>query len=132
MKRNGSHQEDEKEIYASLRKLVLQELQDSNGRSPRNMSLIFKTMVVSKFLMRIKMMIFIRFFFKALSEKFSGGSETEADHRSIPDEYFTCRTRCSSCGQRCQEEVNHGSNHKTGLQCVFSKALSNRNYLCLR
>ena len=50
---------------------------------------------------------FINDLFQALNEKFSGDL-SPTSHRSFPDEYFTCRTLCTSCDERCVLQLNHG------------------------
>jgi len=102
----------ESETFSRLRDLVKQELEDTSVRSARNMELIFKA-------------------FGALNEKFSGDI-CSTSHRSFPDEYFTCRTHCSACDERCELQLNHTDSHKTSKSCVYNKSLCNKSYLCLR
>ena len=49
---------------------------------------------------------FVNNLFQALNDKFSGDL-SPTSHRSFPDEYFTCRTLCSSCDERCVLPLNH-------------------------
>jgi len=80
--------DEESQSFAKLQNLVKEELEENSVRSARGMELIFKALC-------------------ALNEKFSGDLSTSS-RRSFPDEYFTCRTRCSSCDERCTLPLNHG------------------------
>lgn len=104
--------DEESQSFAKLRDIVKEELEDNSVRSARGMELIFKALC-------------------ALNEKFSGDL-SPTSHRSFPDEYFTCRTLCSSCDERCVLQLNHEETHKTTKNCVYNKSLGNQNYLCLR
>jgi len=112
VQREGQNGCNETETFSRLRDLVKQELEDTSVRSARNMELIFKA-------------------FTALNEKFSGDI-CSTSHRSFPDEYFTCRTHCSACDERCTLPLNHDGSHKTTKSCVYNKSLGNKSYLCLR
>ena len=62
---------------------------------------------------------------QSLNTKFSG-EISSVSHRSFPDEYFTCQSRCSACEGRCTKPMNHedGSNgvgHQTQSMCVYQK-----------
>ena len=69
--------------------------------------------------------------FQALNTKFSG-EVSPTSHRSFPDEYFTCRMKCSACQQKCHQQLNHDGFHHAPVSCIYNKSLNNKQYYCKR
>ena len=110
--KRGGDEAHENEYFSKLRDIIKQELNDTSIRSPRNLQVVFQA-------------------FCSLNEKFSGDLSTTS-HRSFPDEYFTCRSKCHSCEDRCQLQLNHEGSHRSASTCVYNRSLENKQYLCLR
>ena len=114
MQREGQNGciDEESQSFSKLRDIVKEELEDNSVRSARGMELIFKALCVSPIrkIKKYELVTFYSYFFQALNEKFSGDL-SPTSHRSFPDEYFTCRTLCSSCDERCVLQLNHGETY---------------------
>lgn len=77
--------------YELLQTTIKRELSNTTVRSARKPYLVYNTL-------------------KILNEKFS--EEIENVSILFPDQYFTCPTKCLSCGSRCNNSMGHLSEGK--------------------
>lgn len=99
--------------FSKLKEYVINEIENTSVRSPRQPALIFKAM-------------------QALNKKFSGEI---ADHpiNPFPEQYFTCTVVCESCNYRCQRSMGHitdGEKHYNSKPCIYQHQYENKEYLC--
>ncbi|XP_074660644.1 zinc finger FYVE domain-containing protein 1-like isoform X2 [Tubulanus polymorphus] len=71
---------------------------------------------------------------QVLNTKFSGEIE-ESVPQMFPDQYFTCTSRCLSCGCRCTRTMNHFKDdlsHEADLhmRCKYQHQYDNKVYIC--
>ncbi|XP_071872333.1 zinc finger FYVE domain-containing protein 1 [Bombus fervidus] len=98
--------------YELLQTAIKKELCNTTVRFPRKPYLVYNTL-------------------KALNEKFS--EEIENFSISFPDQYFTCPTKCLSCGSRCNNSMGHlfeGKSHSSNNRCRYQHQYENIVYIC--
>eukprot|EP00094_Tigriopus_californicus_P012713 TCALIF_12290-PA protein Name:"Similar to ZFYVE1 Zinc finger FYVE domain-containing protein 1 (Homo sapiens)" AED:0.02 eAED:0.02 QI:61/1/1/1/1/0.75/4/514/657 len=99
-------------VFERLLRVIANHAADTSMRSPRPVSLIFRTIQV-------------------LNEKFRDDI-VPTHFRSFPDEYFTCTSKCSCCEQRCTRAINHKDEHYSKENCSYVKSRNNKLYMCRR
>jgi len=109
----GTQTQSQPTSFSTLLKEVQIHLKNSSVRSPRSVSVIFNALV-------------------HLNEKF-GEDVNGALPNCFPDEYFTCSSKCLSCGVRCESSMSHEQEdkpHLTSERCKYKAQYSNRVYVC--
>lgn len=100
--------------YSGLRTALKLELENKTVRSARQLSIIFEAL-------------------KALNLKFSG-QICDRPVNPFPEQYFTCNSKCESCGERCELSMGHvvgeGKPHKNAKRCRHQHQFENKVYLC--
>jgi len=99
--------------FSTLLKEVQNHLRNSSVRSSRSVSVIFNALV-------------------HLNQKF-GDDVSGILPSCFPDEYFTCSSRCLSCGIRCESSMSHEQEDKPHLashRCKYKAQYGNRVYIC--
>ncbi|KAK3597426.1 hypothetical protein CHS0354_040164 [Potamilus streckersoni] len=101
--------------FENLLKTVQELLNNNSIRAPRKPEVVYRTL-------------------QALNEKFSGEIEKSA-YDTFPDQYFTCRAKCLSCGVRCCRSMNHEAdeiNHEANKddKCQFQHQYENQVFNC--
>ncbi|UJR36247.1 hypothetical protein I4U23_028979 [Adineta vaga] len=107
----GGKQTDFSELKATITAI----LENNKIRSPRQLSTVFKAL-------------------KALNEKFNHAIPPEMPS-ILPDDFFTCCTKCLSCGAKCVLSSNHQKEnmpHQCREQCSYNKDLDNELLKCLQ
>ncbi|XP_044737053.1 zinc finger FYVE domain-containing protein 1-like isoform X1 [Chrysoperla carnea] len=107
--------------WTDLRAAVRSALDDTTVRSPRTADVIFETL-------------------RSLNDTFSGDINSGAPEslsraNNFPDEYFSCRLSCESCGARCVRSMGHvrdGLPHGADVkkQCTYQHQYENCVYMC--
>ncbi|XP_050469652.1 zinc finger FYVE domain-containing protein 1-like isoform X1 [Bombus huntii] len=98
--------------YELLQTAIKKELSNNTVRSARKPYLVYNTL-------------------KTLNEKFS--EEIENFSILFPDQYFTCPTKCFSCGSRCNNSMGHlleGKPHSSNNRCRYQHQYENIVYIC--
>ncbi|XP_045162040.1 zinc finger FYVE domain-containing protein 1-like [Mercenaria mercenaria] len=99
--------------FMKLRKVIQDQLNNNTIRSRRKPEIVFGT-------------------FQILNEKFSGAIEKHI-YETFPDQYFTCTSKCQSCGARCSRSMNHKEDDHTtdkGTKCKYQHQFENKVYFC--
>ncbi|XP_046384090.1 zinc finger FYVE domain-containing protein 1-like [Ischnura elegans] len=99
--------------FSQLRSSVYEVLKNSSVRSPRHPQVVYHTL-------------------KVLNEKFNGEIKDSAPVL-FSDEYFTCPSKCLSCGYRCQGSMGHlrdGQPHSCDVLCSYQHQYDNCVYIC--
>lgn len=99
--------------YSGLRAALKFEIENKTVRSARQLAIIFEAL-------------------KALNIKFSG-QICDRPVNPFPEQYFTCNSRCESCGERCERSMGHvadGKPHKNSKRCRHQHQFENKVYLC--
>ncbi|CAF1662574.1 unnamed protein product, partial [Adineta ricciae] len=107
----GGKQTDFSELKATITSI----LEDNKIRSPRRLATVFRSL-------------------KALNEKFSHAVPPEMPS-TLPDDFFTCCTKCLSCGAKCTLTAKHQQEnipHQCPEQCLYNKELDNEILKCLQ
>lgn len=98
--------------YELLQTAIKKELSNNTVRSARKPYLVYNTL-------------------KTLNEKFS--EEIENFSVLFPDQYFTCPTKCLSCGSRCNSSMGHlleGKPHSSNNRSVLYVNII-CNFMCM-
>lgn len=99
--------------YTGLRAALKYEIENKTVRSARSLAIIFEAL-------------------KALNIKFSG-QICDRPVNPFPEQYFTCNSKCESCGERCERSMGHtgeGQPHSNAKRCRHQHQFENKVYLC--
>ncbi|XP_064484872.1 zinc finger FYVE domain-containing protein 1-like isoform X2 [Ornithodoros turicata] len=96
--------------FTDLLDAVTQNLENSTVRSVRPVEVIYQAL-------------------KLLSEKFSGDLDRTVPN-TFPDQYFTCRATCLSCGAGCTKSMNHSDSHQCSTRCQYNHEFENKVFQC--
>lgn len=99
--------------YNPLKAVLKFEILNKTVRSARQLSIVYDAL-------------------RALNAKFSG-EICERPVNPFPEQYFTCSTKCESCGERCERSMGHiseGKDHKSAKRCRHQHQFENKVYLC--
>ena len=109
----GTRTQSQPTIFSNLLMEVQQHLRNSSVRSPRSVSVIFNALM-------------------HLNHKFGEGVNGVIPN-CFPDEYFTCSSKCQSCGVHCECSMNHeleDKPHASSHKCKYKAIFRNRVYIC--
>jgi len=108
----GQQRTTEPTDFQPLRLRVLQSIDDQSVRAHRSVQAVHSQLC-------------------ALQAKF-GSDIPKPDIMTFPDEFFTCRSTCLACGNRCNLTTNHeidGTKHTSPARCCHS-VFNNVEYYC--
>ncbi|KAK3918575.1 Zinc finger FYVE domain-containing protein 1 [Frankliniella fusca] len=93
--------------FSDLRRLLQDELSNTSVRSARQTDIVFNAL-------------------KVLNDKFNG-EVTDPQPMYLSEEYFTCSSKCLSCGRRCEASMGH---QKDDQPHIFQAQYNNILYTC--
>lgn len=101
--------------FKRIKKVVFEELDNINVRSPRQPKIILDML-------------------DTINKKFSG--QIQSSEPAFPDEYFTCTSVCEACQSRCCLFMNHykhdngSKHHHAERQCKYHHKFDNKVFIC--
>ncbi|KAJ1525443.1 hypothetical protein ONE63_010255 [Megalurothrips usitatus] len=99
--------------FSELKEVLRAELNNTSVRSARQTDIVYQAL-------------------KVLNDKFSG-EVTDPPPMYFPDEYFTCASKCLSCGRRCEASMGHQKDeqpHSCQQRCCYQAQFKNVVYTC--
>lgn len=109
----GTQTQSQPTSFTTLLNEIQSHLRNSSVRSPRPVPVIFNALL-------------------HLNKKF-GDDVSDILPSCFPDEYFTCSSKCLSCGIRCESSMSHEEEDKPHLslhKCRYNAQYGNRVYIC--
>ncbi|XP_077868187.1 zinc finger FYVE domain-containing protein 1-like [Saccoglossus kowalevskii] len=100
-------------VFTTLQQIIKQNIDDKSVRSPRSPAIIYQTL-------------------KVLNNKFNEKIQNIIPD-TFPDEYFSCSSKCLSCGERCVRSMNHikdNLSHDCKGRCKYQHQYENKVYTC--